>query len=148
MDDVRQCVYADKGQMEHFDTYPTKALDELVDVDFKIHGCPINGNEFKQIVRSLLLGKTPVVPDYPVCVECKQRFTICALHLGQLCLGPITRGGCNAPCPAGGLVCLGCRGPAADPNYDEMLALAERHGFQEREIAERVNFFGAFEGII
>ena len=79
--------------------------------------------------------------------HCKQRFTVCIFEQGQLCLGPVTRGGCDAPCPAGGLGCWGCRGPAADPNHDEFFSIARERGFAEEEIAERMDFFGGFEGV-
>ncbi len=54
-------------------------------------------------------------------------------------------GGCDAVCPAGGLGCWGCRGPAADPNFEEFLSLARARGFGDAEICERINFFGAFK---
>ena len=64
MDEVRQCVYGDAGTMEHLNTTKTKAVDEVVKVDFKILGCPIETKDFTRIVRSLLLGKTP---ENPLC---------------------------------------------------------------------------------
>ena len=57
LNEVRECVYGKDGQMPHLDTYNTKAVDEVVEVDFKIHGCPINGAEFAQIVRALLVPR-------------------------------------------------------------------------------------------
>ncbi len=44
--------------MPHLDTAPTKAVDEVVKVDYKIHGCPIDRKEFTYVVRCLLIGKT------------------------------------------------------------------------------------------
>ena len=79
---------------------------------------------------------------------CKQRFTTCLFDLGQLCLGSITRAGCDAPCPAGGLGCFGCRGPAHDCNIEEFLSIAERRGFKRDEIDERLGFFGGFKGLV
>jgi sulfhydrogenase subunit delta len=70
LNEVRECVYGDDAKMPHLNTEMTKAVDEVVEVDFKIHGCPIEGSEFAQIIRSLLLGKAPFVPVYPFCVEC------------------------------------------------------------------------------
>ena len=68
--------------------------------------------------------------------------------MGELCLGPITRAGCDAPCPAGGLGCWGCRGSAENPNYDEFFSLAKEKGFSEREINDRLGFFGGFEDVL
>ena len=117
------------------ETLPTRALDELVKVDLKIPGCPVSKEEVERIIQHLVWDVPFQFPAYPVCLECKQRYTVCVCDLaspetgseqrGQLCLGPITRGGCNAPCPAGGLGCWGCRGPAEDANLESFLAIAK-----------------------
>jgi coenzyme F420-reducing hydrogenase gamma subunit len=73
MQDVRECVYGKDADMPHLDTYPTKAVNEVVKVDYMVHGCPINIKEFSEIVRSLAIGKEPKIPNYPVCVECRRR---------------------------------------------------------------------------
>ncbi|MEW6743857.1 MAG: nickel-dependent hydrogenase large subunit [Planctomycetota bacterium] len=72
-------------------------------------------------------------PKNPVCVDCRQRFIVCMFEKGELCLGPITKGGCRAPGPTAGLGCWGCRGPAADPNYEAFLAIARERGFSQSE---------------
>lgn len=129
------------------ETGPVRAIREVVPVDLEIPGCPVSKAEVEEIVRHIVLEVPFHFPDYPVCVECKQRFTTCRWEHGHLCLGPIVRAGCNAPCPAGGLGCWGCRGPAAEPNYEEFLATARAHGFDDREIAERLGFFGGFQAV-
>jgi coenzyme F420-reducing hydrogenase gamma subunit len=126
-------------------TLPTRPIKEVVKVDLEIPGCPVSKAEVERIVQHVIWGAPFLYPAYPVCLECKQRYTVCRFEHGQLCLGSITRGGCDAPCPAGGLGCWGCRGPAADPNYEEFFTLAKERGFSDREISERMNFFGAFE---
>src|SRR5210317_1456457 len=93
LNEVRECVYGKDAQMPHLNTEMTKAVDEVVEVDYKIHGCPIEGKEFAQILRSLLVGKAPFIPDYPVCVECKANETICRYEYNEICLGPIIRAG-------------------------------------------------------
>lgn len=134
-------VYGDMTK----ETLPARPIKDFVGVDLEIPGCPISKAEVERIVQHLIWNVPYSYPSYPVCLECKQRYTVCLLEKGKLCLGPITMGGCEAPCPAGGLGCWGCRGPAADPNYAEFYQLARGRGFSEREIAERMGFFGAFE---
>jgi coenzyme F420-reducing hydrogenase gamma subunit len=125
----------------------TRAIHEVVDVDLSIPGCPINKEELERIVQHVMLGVEFEFPVYPVCVECKHRFTTCVFEKRRLCLGVISRAGCGAPCPAGGLGCWGCRGPAEDCNMEEFFSLAKRNGFSDREIQERLSFFGGFEGL-
>jgi len=127
------------------ETLPTRPVRDVVPVDLEIPGCPVAKAEVERIVQHLIWNVPFRFPAYPVCLECKQRFTICRFEFGELCLGVITRGGCDAPCPAGGLGCWGCRGPAADPNYEEFFTLVRDKGYAEREVRERLAFFGAFE---
>ncbi len=129
------------------ETLPVRAISEVVTVDLEIPGCPVSKAEVERIVQHLVWGVPYSPPAYPVCFECKIRFSTCVFDHGQLCLGPVTRGGCDAPCPAGGLGCWGCRGQASDPNIDEFLRIVADRGFSDREVSERLNFFGGFEGI-
>ena len=129
------------------ETLWVKSVGEIVKVDLEIPGCPVAKAEVETIVRHLIWGTPFAFPVYPVCVECKQQFTSCLMEKGLLCLGPITRGGCNAPCPAGGLGCWGCRGPATDPNYASFFAIAAEKGFSKAEIDERMAFYSAFQEV-
>jgi coenzyme F420-reducing hydrogenase gamma subunit len=126
-------------------TQQVRAVKDVVDVDLEIPGCPVSKSEVERIVQHLIWDVAYTFPAYPVCLECKQRFTVCMFDRGQLCLGPITQAGCDAPCPAAGLGCWGCRCPAEDPNFDEFLEITRRNGFDEREVEERVRFFGGFD---
>ncbi|HID74243.1 MAG TPA: NADH:ubiquinone oxidoreductase, partial [Thermoplasmata archaeon] len=65
--EVRRTVYGD--QWDWFETYPARPIDAVISVDAYIHGCPIDRDEFLHVVKSLLLGKKPDIPNYPVCVE-------------------------------------------------------------------------------
>jgi coenzyme F420-reducing hydrogenase gamma subunit len=141
LNEVRECVYGKDGQMPHLNTYKTKAVDEVVTVDVKIHGCPINGAEFAQIIRSLLVGKAPFVPDYPVCVECKARETICRYEYNEICLGPIIRAGCNAPCPTAGWRCFGCRGTVDNPNVDAAKEVMDTYGLTVDDLKQKMVLF-------
>ena len=141
LNEVRECVYGKDGQMPHLDTYNTKAVDEVVEVDFKIHGCPIEGSEFAQIIRSLLVGKAPFVPDYPVCVECKANETICRSEYNEICLGPIIRAGCGAPCPKAGWRCFGCRGMVDNPNVEAAQEVMDKYGLTVDDLKQEMVLF-------
>jgi len=136
-------VYGDQPKA----TRPVVPIKEIVSVDLSIPGCPVSKAEIERIVQHLVWDVPFGFPVYPVCVECKQRFTVCMFDRGQLCLGPITRAGCDAPCPAGGLGCYGCRGPVDEPNYAEFFRLAQAKGFREEDIRLQMAFFGGFEDV-
>ena len=141
LDDANEEVYGDQPQ----ETLPTRAVSDVVAVDLALPGCPVSKEEVERVLQHLIWDVPYRFPAYPVCVECKQRFTVCTFDRRELCLGPITGGGCGAPCPAGGLGCWGCRGPAADPNYEEFFTLTRERGFSARELTDRLEFFGGFE---
>lgn len=142
MDDVKMCVYGESYNFSHLDTYPVKGIDEVVNVDLHIPGCPVNREEFLRVVKELCLGKKPRIPNYPVCVECKLNENGCLFDQGIVCLGPITRAGCNALCPANGSACDGCRGMVDNPNKNAMHEVLEKFNFTIDEIKRKMNLFG------
>ena len=87
-----------------------KEIDNFVKVDLTIPGCPINGDEFMEIMWQLLKGRLPQIPQKPVCDECQKLGYQCLLQQGEICLGPITLGGCQAVCLKSKQACWGCRG--------------------------------------
>ena len=123
-----------------------RKVADVVPVDIELPGCPIDKLEFEWLVRQLILGIEPRFPRYSVCVECKQRINTCVMDMGMLCLGPITRAGCNAVCPRNRAGCWGCRGPAEEANYESMVEVLHEYGFSDADIAERASFFNAFAG--
>jgi coenzyme F420-reducing hydrogenase gamma subunit len=143
LDEANREVYGDCPK----ETMPVMAVDEVVPVDLKILGCPPTKEEIERAVQHLVWDLPLPSYVYPVCLQCKQRYTVCRFDMGELCLGPITLAGCNAPCPAGGMGCWGCRGRARDANFEEFFALAEEKGFSKEEVNERLAFFGGFEGV-
>jgi sulfhydrogenase subunit delta len=120
------------------------AIDEVVPVDLKVYGCPISKAEVEKIVGMVVLGKEFKYPTYPVCMECKANGNICLFDLGKICLGPITRAGCNAICCNSKRGCFGCRGPADEPNIEEMKAIMKKHGFTKEDILEKLELYGGF----
>jgi len=143
LDEVKKCVYGRAAGKPHLRTAPTKAVDEVVDVDFYVQGCPIDRKEFTYIVRSLLMGKKPEIPDYPVCVECKAKGNPCLWQYDQVCLGPIIRAGCGARCPSNGFRCFGCRGYVDNPNVDAAKDVIVRYGLSIDDLKTKMVLFGS-----
>ena len=136
-------VYGDAASMKHLATAPTKAVDEVVKVDARVHGCPIDNRELAHIVRSLALGRKPFVPGYPVCVECKMRENACRYEYDEVCLGPVTRAGCNAACPSAGFWCFGCRGLVDDPNVQAAREVMDTYGKTPEDLKGRLMLFNS-----
>jgi coenzyme F420-reducing hydrogenase gamma subunit len=149
VDNVKKEVYgnADIEGNRFFDAFPTKAVDEVVDVDFYIPGCPINKVEFAKVVAQLAIGKTPRLPSYPVCVECKKNENICVFELGKFCLGPVTRAGCNAICPTFKDGCEGCRGYLDDPRMEAQKDVLEKYCISFDEMMKKFNMFNYKKGV-
>jgi sulfhydrogenase subunit delta len=99
-----------------------KEVDNFVKVDFTFPGCPINAEEFVKYMPELLEGKTPQIPDQPVCVECKAKGNRCLLLDKKPCFGPMIQGGCDAVCPSSRMMCQGCRGLRPKGNVKAMRA--------------------------
>ncbi len=121
-----------------------KPLDAFVTVDIRIFGCPVKKEEVEKIVTNAVLGKSIVHPKYPVCMECKANENTCLFDLGEPCLGPITRGGCDSWCPNSRMGCWGCRGPADDANIEQMKTIMKERGFSEEAMLDRLECFGGF----
>ena len=141
LDDVKKCVYKEDADMPHLETAMTKAVDEVVKVDYKIHGCPIDKKEFAYVVKCLLLGKKPEIPEYPVCVECKAQGNICVWERGQICLGPITRAGCGSRCPSVGFRCY-----IDKPNVTAAKDVIEKYGLTVEDLKSKMVLFGSAQG--
>jgi len=142
LQDVRQYVYGDKW--EWYESYPARPISEVIQVDAFIPGCPIDRFEFLKVVKMVLLGKTPAVPDYPLCVECKLKENVCIFDKGGTCLGPVTRAGCDAICPTYGDGCEGCRGPIPHPNRDAMMDVLEEAGLTVAQLMAEMTMFNAY----
>ncbi len=114
----------------------------FVKVDFAIAGCPPEKDELLTTLSALLAGTFPVLPDYPVCTECRNKENRCLLiEDNEMCLGPLIRAGCNARCPTVNIKCEGCRGPVVEANVAADMELLLRKGFSREEIAGRLQRF-------
>ena len=128
------------GRPEYF---PPQPLHRFVRVDAEIHGCPPERCDLENLIGALLRGGRPARQEMSVCMECRTAEHRCLLiEDRQICLGPVTRAGCEARCPGAAVGCEGCRGMVAEANLKEMLRLLMESGVSEQEALRRLNRFG------
>jgi sulfhydrogenase subunit delta len=142
--DYKQFVYGKDAEMPHLDSAMALPISAAIKVDLAIPGCPIDKDEFVRIVSDVLHGKAPTVPNYPVCVECKLRETVCRYQSNDHCLGVVARAGCGAPCPADGVPCEACRGFVDHPNQEALTkVLVEKGGLSTERAATKSRLWTA-----
>lgn len=116
-----------------------RPLDQVIDVDYYIPGCPPTPALLAEAVQALLAGTLPekgavLAPDYALCTDCPRKDSkpetlvikqfhrpseiqidqaTCLLAQGLVCLGAATRAGCGARCIEGNMPCTGCFGPTS-----------------------------------
>ena len=142
---------------EFYDTVRT--LAQTVDVDYFLPGCPPTPDLIMTAVGAIVENKLPpkgsiIGPLKSVCDECrfeksekkikeiKRVYELdkweekCLLEQGVICLGPATRGGCDARCLDANMPCTGCGGPtpnSLDQGAKMMSALASILGIEGEE---------------
>ncbi|MBT3260908.1 NADH:ubiquinone oxidoreductase [bacterium] len=138
-DEYQEAVYPTAPQK--YETSHARAISEVVQVDAFIPGCPIDTNEFIKVVKNLVLGKKPGLPDYPVCMECKKNENVCVYELGMQCLGPVIRAGCDARCPSNGGYCFGCRGLITEPNLHSQKDIIQKYNLTYEKMMDKFKLF-------
>jgi len=120
---------------EFYDT--VKTLDQTIDVDYYLPGCPPPPDLVMSAVNAILSGQLPekgsvLAPNIALCDTCPikeskpDRLAIkdinspweitvatekCFLAQGLFCYGPATRSGCGETCIRASMPCRGCFGP-------------------------------------
>jgi len=123
-------VYGEEaGRFAAGEAGEVRPIGDEIEVDVSIYGCPINADEFVSVLKHLLLGRPYRVPNEAVCYECKLNGYECVYDKGMICLGPVTRCGCNAICTSRGHRCFGCRGLVDDPNVNAAKDVLEEHDY-------------------
>jgi coenzyme F420-reducing hydrogenase gamma subunit len=139
LEDIRKYVYKDGAK--HFPTAPTKAVDQVIKVDYYVHGCPIYQPEFVQVLKAALQGLPYKVPDHSVCVECKLNENVCMYERGVTCLGPVTKAGCNSWCINNGNICYGCRGVVTNPAKNAQQDVLKKYNIPMDWVLNKLNMY-------
>ena len=113
------------------------ALNDIIDVDYYLPGCPPPPYSVMYAVSAVLENKLPpkgstLAPNRALCDSCKRNKSkpdrisireirriheveadpdLCFLAQGIICLGPATRDGCGEACMNINIPCRGCFGP-------------------------------------
>ena len=112
-----------------------------VKVDLELWGCPVSGRQILAALRALLSGLVPPEEEDKVCMECKRRQAVCVMVTrGMPCMGPVTRTGCGAICPAFGRDCYACYGPAENVNTPSLSRRLQGLGLTREAVAARFHF--------
>lgn len=114
-------------------------VGEYVPVDICLHGCPVVRSELANALLSLALRIPPYTPRLTVCAECKMNGAECLFTNDKdPCMGPTTRGGCGAICPANRVSCEGCRGPLVGTNLKALALAWKREGIPEETLTSKI----------
>ncbi|MDD5259887.1 MAG: cytochrome B [bacterium] len=139
LDEIGKYVYQDKAK--NFPTLPTRAVHQVVKVDYFVNGCPVYQPEFVKVLKCILAGIPYAVPDYAVCVECKLNENICMYDKGITCLGPVTKAGCNSWCINNGNICYGCRGMVTNPAKNGQMDILKKFNIALEWIINKLDMY-------
>lgn len=163
-----ECTVDGKYELTLPDFYDhVRTLQDVVNVDYFIGGCPPHHTHVAAAVSAILEGKLPppgswITSGKAVCDVCERnpstngkerkfitevRRTIdgspqegeCLLEEGYLCLGPSTQGDCQASCPKVNIPCRGCGGPLSGVEDFGLRAVSSTAAlFEKDELVDQV----------
>jgi coenzyme F420-reducing hydrogenase gamma subunit len=139
LDVAKKIVYGDKANL--INTIKAMPVHEVVHVDYKINGCPVYIPEVISVVKCLLMGKPYILPNYPVCAECKINENVCRYEKDQECMGTVTRAGCNSWCINNGNRCYGCRGLVDNPAADAQKDILSKYGLKLEDVLRHFTLY-------
>lgn len=148
------------------------ALDQVVDVDYYLPGCPPPVKLIEEAVQAIAGNRLPpkgsvLAPLKSVCDDCSREREEkkiaeikrvinfepskdkCLLDQGVICMGPATRGECDAHCLNANMPCTGCGGPCPEAMeqgasmisaLSTVLGLAseKEEGFEAEKLVEQI----------
>ncbi len=140
VDEFIRTVYA---HPEYISTLATSTpISDHVAVDLELRGCPIDKGQLLEALGAVLAGRRPNLPTSSVCGQCKARGTACIMVAkGIPCMGPVTRAGCNALCPAYDRGCFGCFGPSETTTLASLIEAWKVLGMDDRTVDRMFSTF-------
>lgn len=146
--------FAGRARSVYGDTLPAVAdgrispmpIGAVIDVDYHVPGCPIEPGEFLAVLRRAFMGLANRPPREPLCAACKIAENGCFYEDGVVCLGLVTRTGCEARCVSLGRPCSGCRGIAEDANLAAAREVLARHGLEPSALDVALDLFNSTSG--
>ena len=139
LEEIKKYVYKDSAK--YFDTIKTHAVHQVVKVEYFVPGCPVYIPEFIKVLKAAVLGVPCPVPDYSVCVECRLNENVCLYEKGIVCLGPVTRAGCNSWCINNGNTCYGCRGMVSNPAENAAKEVLKKYNIPLEWIENKMDMY-------
>lgn len=144
-----------------------RTLDQVVDVDYYIPGCPPTSDRLLEVFTAIVSGSQlpPAgsvigAQEKPLCDECERKKSddkmvkkfyrpweieddgeTCFIEQGLICHGPATRAGCGFRCIKGNAPCRGCYGPTTDvvdPGAKMLSAIATVIDADDPEEVEKI----------
>ena len=123
------------------DAVKATGIGEYVEVDYYMYGCPIIKKEFVDFVNNFIKGKVIKELEGPVCDECPRRGKNCYLIEKKICLGAVSRRGCDALCLRENVPCVLCRGPCPEANLSSEINLFKSWGLDKKDIINKISKF-------
>jgi F420-non-reducing hydrogenase small subunit len=137
-----------------------RPLDQVIDVDISIPGCPPRSDVVAEIVLALLKGEPYEIPTTNLCEVCPREKPpeglamdkiirqfelgvpepeLCLIPQGLVCMGPSTISICGAECPTIAIQCRGCYGPTSkvmDQGAKMISAIGSDFGVERDKIVD------------
>ncbi|SHK53829.1 F420-non-reducing hydrogenase small subunit [Desulforamulus aeronauticus DSM 10349] len=150
------------------------SLNEVMEVDIYLPGCPPPVSMFVDAIKCVLEGRDFELPNDTVCNDCpktKEKRTVfsdkglpfpemlrplepveledrCLFEQGYFCMGAATRSGCGGVCMKMDMPCRGCMGPRRieENPRAELLGSLAVYGYTLRDVHDRRAAFNWFTG--
>lgn len=142
LDDRYSVVYGDGVAVARGRQNPAP-VSSVIEVDYRVLGCPIDPAEFVTVLSRALMGLKDATPSDPMCAMCKTGENICFLDQGTSCLGLVTRTGCGAKCVSLGRPCMACRGISPEANLPAARKVYADKGLDPAEIDRLFDLYNA-----